>query len=195
MGRTRRCDISHKLRRAIWEQAIAFANSLAGEGMWESWANKLDIPRDRKPEEVVFGDDQRNFLFERLAMCRGDWLGEADRRIDLRILLAGGTDTTRRIDPTRGEIARLMLENSNIDDQGLCREMDRRNENFLSRSGDDPGRCRVPFPLPEFLECKGLRLWDDAFGPDREREVQRVHELLSKIRRQFAIQREIIPSL
>jgi hypothetical protein len=191
LGRTKRRNISEKVRSAIWGETIRFGNELCNEYLVDSWTRHAGVLPAVASKDQAFGDFERKACQDRLAMYDREWLSEADRRIVLRILLAGGAETGRRIDPLRGEIARLMLENPSADDQGLCKEMDRQNENSLSRSRDNAGTGRVPFPLPEFLERKGLRLWDDAFGTDREQEAQRVHELLSKIRKQFAIQREI----
>jgi hypothetical protein len=77
-----------------------------------------------------------------------------------------------------------MLEFPNADDKTLCREIDKRNEKALSHSSDG----KVPIPVPGFLTRKGIRLWADAFGNNCLREKQRVHELLSKVRKQFALQ-------
>jgi hypothetical protein len=180
MAKAKRRDVSEKQREAIWEQAILFGDELLTLDMWSVWIIRH---AEQFASEPVFGDKETEALGNRLKLDRRECLGEADDRINLRILLAGGREAATRIDRVRREIAKLMLEFPGADNQRLCREIDKRNEKALSHSSDG----KVPMPAPDFLKRRGIRLWAGAFGNDCKRETQRVHELFSKIRKQFGL--------
>jgi hypothetical protein len=181
-ARASRRDISKTLRAAIWEESLRFGEALASEHFWSEW-----LVNGRFPivpfREGGWTEEEKQRFFQRVRRSRDEWIWEADRRIDVRLILCGNRVRARRVERRRREIAKLMIENPDFYDHDLCLEMDKRNEASLSTKND------TPFPVPDFLKRIELRLWADAFGAGTPQETQKMHEYLSKIRKEFRIRK------
>jgi len=179
LGRTRQRDISETARRAVWKEALRFADMLAEESPWTSWEEKAGTPIVSNYEDCILDDQDRASFRQRLLSYRWEWLEESDRRIKVRLVLAGAREEVKRVEPRRREIAKMMFANPHASALELCRMIDSINEAALSRAQE------VPCPVPDLLMKRGLRLWADAFGRNHNHETQRMQEYLSKIRKEF----------
>jgi hypothetical protein len=177
---TGKSDISKTARTAVEKEALKFADELAGEGVWSSWIKNGHFPVSREPKPVWTEQDRQTF-FERVRFYRSEWLFEAYRRINVRLILGGARPRLKRAEQRRGEIAKLMHASPESSDHDLCLRIDALNEAALSRSS------KIPCPVPGFLKKLDLRLWTAAFSGNSEEITQRMHEYLSKIRKQFRL--------
>lgn len=180
LSRASQHDISETVRGAVWSEALRFGDDLATVGVWSAWFEKCYFPNVSDPNSTAWTDQDRGTFVERVRYARGLWLQEADRCINLRLLLAGAREKVRRIEPKRREVAKLMVENPSCSDRDLTVKIDSLNAPAYSRQNPPP--C----PPPGFLKT---RLWAEAFEPGRERDAQKMHEYFSKIRKQFSISR------
>ncbi len=179
-GRTRRPSMSDAARRAVWEESLRFADELATEGLWSTWLDNGNFPVSHDSESV-WTDQDRQKLFQRVRLSRTEWLFEADRRITHRLILCGAKPGLKRVEQRRREVAKLMFEYPQSSAHDLCVRIDSLNEAAESRKNE------IPCPVPDFLKRFGLRLWGDAFGGGRPEITQKMHEYLSKIRKQFGL--------
>jgi hypothetical protein len=180
IARSRKSDISKTARTAVWKEALKFADELAGEEVWSSWIENGHFPVSREPEPIWTEQNRQTFL-ERVRFDRSEWLFEADRRINVRLILGGARPRLKRAEQRRGEIAKLMHASPESSDHDLCLRIDALNEAALSRSSE------IPCPVPGFLKRLNLRLWTAAFSGNRPEITQKMHEYLSKIRKQFRL--------
>jgi len=180
IARKKESDISKAARAAVWQEALKFADELAGEGVWSSWLVKGHFPVSGYLEPVWTDQDRQTF-FERVRYSRSEWLSEADRRINVRLILDGARPRIKRVEQRRQEIAKLMYESPKCSDHDLCLRIDALNEAALSR------RSEIPCPVPDFLKKLKLRLWTDAFSGNHAATTQKMHEYLSKIRKEFRL--------
>jgi len=180
IARRKESDISKTARTAVWQEALKFADELAGEGVWSSWVMKGHFPAGGYLEPVWTDQDRQTF-YERVRLSRSEWLSEADRRINVRLILGGARPRIKRVEQRRREIAKLMYESPKCSDHDLCVRIDALNEAALGRQNE------IPCPVPDFLKKLKLRLWADAFSGNRAETTQKMHEYLSKIRKEFRL--------
>jgi hypothetical protein len=179
-ARARISDISKTVRVAIWEESLKFGEGLASEGVWSEWLENGKFPL-LLLREGGWTEGEKQTFFQRVRFSRNEWLWEADRRIDVRLILCGTRLTAKRVERRRREIAKLMYDNRESSDHELCLKIDSINEASHSRKNE------LTFPVPDFLEKLKLRLWADAFGADRPQTAQRMYVYLSKIRKEFRV--------
>jgi hypothetical protein len=182
IGRSRQPGNSAKMSSLVWEETLRFADVLANQGTWESWLENCYFPRVQDGRSRNWEDSELKIFWERLKFHRDEWLFEVDRRIALRLVLAGVRQSVRRVEARRRGIAKLIVLNPRSSDLNLCIQIDSQNEAARTRGKGEP------FPVPDFLKRLGCRLWQDAFDPQRRTETQRMHEYLSKIRKDFGLQ-------
>jgi hypothetical protein len=182
LSRSGRARLAEKTRMSICREVMEYSDTLSTPASHDSWAEKTQapvFPAGRAP----FEDRERAFFWERMRIYRSDWIREADNRISLRLLLAGGREPQVRTNPFRRAIARLIVMMLNSTDRAICLEMDRQNERALNENH------RPAFPVPKSFERNGVRLWADAFETKRAELIQDVHELLSRVRREFGLRK------
>jgi hypothetical protein len=180
LSRTRVRSLREKTRMSICSQAIQFAEELSTPALHDSWADNTQAPTFPLGS-APFQERDQTFFWERMKMYRSDWSLEAYRRITLRFLLAGGKEVAVRTDPFRRRVARLVIPMLNAADRDICREMDSQNERALSENR------KIPFPVPKPLERSSFRRWADPFDEKKSELIQVIHELLSKIRKEFGL--------
>ena len=171
LARRRGKNLLKESRAAIWRSAIEFAFHLASEAVWVAWLKAAEAPV--VPQSVGWAERERGLFKQRLVIYRSDWLREADRRIGVRLLLAGGELHTRTVNAVAARVGMLLVEKPDLDDKSLCLELDRQNERNNAEE------------VPNFLKKASIRLWSDPFRDNNRRLIQSLHEYFSRIRREY----------
>ena len=188
VARRGRKDFSLKLRKQMWTECLRFAMSLARLESASAWIDKAwgDDPREgvvpRTPGSSLQEMAQSGATFrgkfgpkfeERIRHGSCDWLNEADRKIELRLLLSVALRRGVKLDdPSKKAVALLLILNSNLTTRQCCARLDASNE-----------RNPRSAPIPEAWRKRGARSWIDAY----ENMNSSVKTFVSTVRKEAGI--------
>jgi hypothetical protein len=169
IGRTGRKDFSSKLRTEMWRECLGFAMRLARWEVASVWIDRawghdprespIALPpgaelQEEKEAAEAFSAEFRKVFDERMRHGSPSWLGEAERRIELRVLLSMAAQ--RRVvldDPSKKAVALLLTVSPNLSAEQICGKLDAKNESKLSNA-----------PIPRSWKKRGADSWCDAHG-------------------------------
>ena len=191
VARRGRKDFSLKFRTQMWTECLRFAMSLARLESAYAWIDKAwgDDPREdvvpRAPGSTMQEITQAGATFkarfgpkfeERIWHGSRDWLDEADRKIELRLLLSAGLRRRVKLnDPSKRAVVKVLMSNPNLTTGQICAKLDAWNET-------NPRNA----PLPESWKKRGARSWIDAY----EKMKPSVKTFVSTVRNKAGIAKD-----
>ena len=168
IGRLGHKDLSLQLRADLWRECLQFAKRLAGfeiAGQWvdRAWGSsvresvmphlhRLDTIQEQQAEWAKFTTRFKSKFDERIRRGSPEWLNEAERRINLRLLLSHTPHRRAKLDdPSKQAMGILLTVRPRLTTQQVCNKLDAQNERT-------PGSA----PILESWRMRGARSWSDA---------------------------------
>jgi hypothetical protein len=182
-------DFSLSLHAELWSACLDFAMSLAGYGLASFWVEKawgdvtsehplpnmtrLDSIDEQASQMGKFIDIIR-LSFRRIVHDSPEWLGEAERKINLRRLLSNAPQRGTKMlsDKSKKAVAILLIITPYLSAKQVCGKLDDRNEKVPDSA-----------PLPQSWQKLGVHLWIEA----HHRFPKRVNTFISKVRKEAGI--------